>query len=68
MMNKERFQNYCTMCGDYKDYECEMYHRIGEDTYDFRLCHKHEKELWMFLGESAEFSWEDHENDGGDES
>lgn len=60
-MDKD-FRVYCTMCKDYLDVdeidEEAHYGRQGEDTYDFRLCHKHEKELWKFLGEEADFSWE----------
>lgn len=54
----EKYQNYCTKCQEYKDYDCDLYRRQGEDTYDFRLCHKHEKALWKFLGEEATFPWE----------
>lgn len=58
----ENFQNYCTKCETYKDYECALYRREGEDTYDFRLCHKHEKQLWgKFLPEDATFDWEEEE-------
>jgi len=57
----ENFTNYCTKCQAYKDYECDLYRRQGEDTYDFRLCHEHERELWKFLGEEATFPWEEEE-------
>ncbi len=63
-MNKD-FRTYCIKCKDYVDDidEEAMYRRQGEDTYDFRLCNKHEKELWEFLGEEAEFSCEFEECD-----
>ena len=52
---------YCVKCKDYKTYQMETYRREGEDTYDFRLCHEHEKALWKFLGEEASFNWEEED-------
>lgn len=50
---------YCTKCADYGEHKLARYGREGEDTYDFRLCHKHEVELWKFLEEDATFPWQE---------
>lgn len=64
-MVEENFRNYCTKCKGYKDYECALYRREGEDTYDFRLCHEHEEQLWNdgFLPDDASFEWQDEEEE-----
>jgi len=58
--------HYCTKCKAYKDHECALYRNesSNSDTYDFRLCHTHEVQLWgAFLPEDATFDWQDEEND-----
>lgn len=60
-MSEDNHRTYCTKCQGFKTYELDSYGREGEDTYDFRLCHEHERELWKFLGEEATFPWEEEE-------
>lgn len=52
----------CHKCGKVANYDLAQYGRTGEDTFDFQLCHKCEKELWgKFLPETAVFGWEEEE-------
>jgi len=34
----ERYQNYCTKCKKYQDYDCDLYRREGEDTHMILDC------------------------------
>ncbi len=55
----------CDKCGEVPKYEMETYHRMGEDTYDFQLCHTCEPKLWNgnFLQDDASFGYDEEDED-----